>query len=590
VNTEEYLSTLPRILFFTGKGGVGKTSLACATSVVLADEGKRVLLVSTDPASNLDEVLGTHLGNEPTAVTGASGLFALNIDPAAAARTHREQILGPYRGVLPDSALASMEEQLSGACTVEIAAFNEFAKLLGDPSRTVEYDYVIFDTAPTGHTLRLLSLPAAWSEFIATNTTGTSCLGPLQGLQPQQHLYEASLRNLADPALTRLVLVSRPEATALQEAARAHSELIHLGVSNQLLIVNGVFLDTSLSDPFACSLAGTCRAALASMPEDLTTLPRLDLPLLSQSPLGISRLRLMFAGGEQGVVSQASEERAQSSVQVLRLSQLVDDIQAAGPGIVLTMGKGGVGKTTVACAIALELARRGCAVHLTTTDPAANVAQVVGQTESSLDISRIDPAIETERYATEVRISAGAALDEQGKALLDEDLRSPCTEEIAVFRAFARSVAAGQDRFVIVDTAPTGHTILLLDAAQAFHREVLRSKNDIPSEVRDLLPRLRDPRFCRVVLVTLPEATPVHEAEQLAGDLKRAGIAPFAWVINQSWAGHPLTDHVLLGRQAQERPFIEHVCTHLSERVAVVPWQQNEPVGMERLLKIAASQ
>ena len=589
MNTEEYFSTLPRILFFTGKGGVGKTSLACATSVALADKGKRVLLVSTDPASNLDEVLGTHLGNTPTAITGAGGLFALNIDPVEAARTHREQILGPYRGVLPDSALASMEEQLSGACTVEIAAFNEFAKLLGDPSSTVEYDHIIFDTAPTGHTLRLLSLPAAWSKFIAANTTGTSCLGPLQGLQAQQHLYEASLRNLADPTITRLVLVSRPEASALREAARAHSELSHLSISSQVLIVNGVFLETNSLDSLACSLAGRCRAALTSMPDDLTRLPRLDLPLLSQSPLGISRLRLMFPNGKKGMVDEAPEGQSQSTFQVLRLSQLVDEIQAAGPGIVLTMGKGGVGKTTVACTIALELARRGCAVHLTTTDPAANNAQVVGQTESSLDMSRIDPAIETERYATEVRNSTGAALDEQGKALLDEDLRSPCTEEIAVFRAFARSVATGQDRFVIIDTAPTGHTILLLDAAEAFHREVLRSKNEIPPEVRDLLPRLRDPLFCRVVLVTLPEATPVHEAEQLAADLKRAGIAPFAWVINQTWAGHPVVDPVLLGRQVQEGPFIERVCTQLSNRVAVIPWQKDEPVGLERLLEIAAS-
>ena len=557
---------------------------------MLADGGKKVLLVSTDPASNLDEVLGTHLGNEPTAVAGASGLFALNIDPVAAARRHREQILGPYRGVLPDAALASMEEQLSGACTVEIAAFNEFAKLLGDPSGTSEYDHVIFDTAPTGHTLRLLSLPAAWSGFITNNTTGTSCLGPLQGLQAQQHLYEASLRNLADPSLTKVVLVSRPEVTALKEAARARFELMHLGISNQLLIVNGVFLEANSPDPFAASLTDRCKTALASMPEELATLPRLNLPLLSRSPLGLSRLRLMLTAGQQQMVDETSPGEPELNRHAWRLSQLVDEIQAAGPGIVLTMGKGGVGKTTVAGAIALELARRGCPVHLTTTDPAAHIRQIVGQTGSNLEISRIDPVLETQRYANEVRMSAGAGLDEQGKALLEEDLRSPCTEEIAVFRAFARTVAVGQDRFVVVDTAPTGHTILLLDAAEAFHREVLRAKNGIPPEVRDLLPRLRDPRFSRVVLVTLPEATPVHEAEQLAGDLKRAGITPFAWIVNQSWATHAVTDSVLLGRQAQELPFVERVRKELSDRVALVPWQQHDPVGVHHACsKIAAS-
>lgn len=590
MDIEEYLSTLPRILFFTGKGGVGKTSLACATSLALTDSGKRVLLVSTDPASNLDEVLGTHLGSEPTSVAGATGLFALNIDPAATALAHREQILGPYRGVLPDSVLASMEEQLSGACTVEIAAFNEFAKLLGDPTQTIGYDHVVFDTAPTGHTLRLLSLPAAWSEFIATNSTGTSCLGPLQGLQVQQHLYEASLRSLSDAALTKLVLVSRPEATALKEADRARTELMRIGITNQVFIVNGVFVASAASDPFACSLARTSRAALDGMPQGLIALPRLEVPLLPRSPLGIDRLRCILAGAQRLSPNEPSGFQAPPTISGLRLSQLVDDIQASGPGIVLTMGKGGVGKTTIACAIALELAHRGCAVHLTTTDPAAHVEQVIGEAQSMLQISRIDPSVETQTYAAEVRDATAAALDEQGKALLEEDLRSPCTEEIAVFRAFARSVAAGQDQFVIVDTAPTGHTILLLDAAEAFHREVLRSKSDVPPEVRDLLPRLRDPSFCRVVLVTLPEATPVHEAEQLAGDLKRAGIVPFAWVINQSWASHFVTHPVLVGRQAQEETFIERIRTHLSDRAAIVPWQQEEPVGMDRLLQMASPQ
>lgn len=585
MDIEEYLSTLPRIVFFTGKGGAGKTSLACATSVALTDSGRRVLLVSTDPASNLDEVLETRLGNEPTRVNGVPGLFALNIDPVAAAHAHREQVLSPYRGVLPDSVLASMEEQLSGACTVEIAAFNEFAKLLGDPTETTEYHHIVFDTAPTGHTLRLLSLPAAWSGFIATNTTGTSCLGPLQGLEAHQHLYEASLKTLSDGTVTKLVLVTRPEATSLKEADRARGELMRFGIANQLLIVNGVFNESGTEDLFARSLAQTSRTALESMPAGLASLPRMDVPLLPHSPLGVEGLRVMFTSTQAPLPNEQPGFRA---YETRGLSQLVDDIEVLGPGIVMTMGKGGVGKTTLACVIALELVRRGHDVHLTTTDPAAHVVEIIGEGESSLEVSRIDPAFETRAYAAEIRSATAHALDEQGKALLEEDLRSPCTEEIAVFRAFARTVAAGQDRFIVVDTAPTGHTILLLDAAEAFHREVLRSKSEVPSEVRELLPRLRDSRYCRAILVTLPEATPVHEAEQLARDLKRAGIVPFAWVMNQSWASHVVNHPVLVGRQAQEQVFIERVCRQLSGRSAIVPWQPNL-IGKDRLLEIAKS-
>jgi arsenite/tail-anchored protein-transporting ATPase len=438
VDIQEFLATLPRIAFFTGKGGVGKTSLACATAVAFSDLGKKVLLVSTDPASNLDEVLGTRLNGQPTAVSGTPHLFALNIDPIAVARAHREQILAPYRGVLPDASLASMEEQLSGACTVEIAAFNEFAKLLADPTTTTAFEHVIFDTAPTGHTLRLLSLPAAWSNFISTNTTSTSCIGPLQGLEAQQSLYIASLRNLANESLTRLILVSRPEPAALKEAARTHGELKHIGIRNHMLILNGIFVSSEYSDPLARRFQERCMSALSEMPESLTCLPRLDLPLLARSPLGIDDLRAAF-NGVPVIREHAFDVGLIGSDDSLTLGQLIDEIQAGGPGIILMMGKGGVGKTTIASAAAVELARRGCPVHLTTTDPAAHVDQTIGSQVSALEISRIDPVLETERYAAEVRSEAASLLDEQGMTFLDEDLRSPCTEEIAMFRAFARN-------------------------------------------------------------------------------------------------------------------------------------------------------
>jgi len=579
----ENLERATRNLFFTGKGGVGKTTLACATAIALADRGARVLLVSTDPASNLDEVLGVTLGNSPTPVPAALGLLALNVDPEESAREYRERVVGPYRGVLPAAAVASMEEQLSGSCTVEIAAFDEFSRLLGDSETTADFDHVVFDTAPTGHTLRLLSLPSAWTGFIEANTTGTSCLGPLAGLQGQRELYHSTVAALSNAALTTLVLVSRPDSSALAEAARCSQELALLGVSNQHLVLNGIFHALAADDPVAVAMERRCRDALSALPAPLVAFPRTGLALTSHSLLGVSALRGFFQADGWAVSDELKSENIAAVPLPATLMELVDEIALPGRGVVLAMGKGGVGKTTVAAAVAVELARRGHRVHLTTTDPAAHVQNTVGGGLPGLTVSRIDPELETEAYRAELMATVGADLDAQGRALLKEDLRSPCTEEIAVFRAFAQAVDAGEDGYVVLDTAPTGHTILLLDAALAYHRELSRQANEMPTAVRELLPRLRDPQFTRVLIVTLPEATPVHEAARLQQDLLRAGIRPLAWVINQSlW---PLTVHdpVLLARKQHESPYIREVTEELAERVSIIPWLIEAPVGAQRL-------
>ncbi|ODS56032.1 MAG: arsenical pump-driving ATPase [Acidobacteria bacterium SCN 69-37] len=572
-----------RVMFFTGKGGVGKTSLACATAVALADSGQRVLLVSTDPASNLDEVLETRLSTRPTEVTGVPGLSALNINPDVAAHEYRERVVGPYRAMLPASAVASIEEQLSGACTVEIAAFDEFTTLLADADRTAAFDHVIFDTAPTGHTLRLLKLPAAWTGFIDTNTTGTSCLGPLAGLQGRIEVYRASLAALANADVTTIVLVTRPDTSALAEAARTSTELADLGITHQRLIVNGVFEAVDRDDPVARALEACGVEALAALPESLGVLQRTNVPLLPWAPLGVVGLRGVFARTpDRPTLEPATSRRAMELP--APLSALVDDIERDGHGVVMTMGKGGVGKTTTAAAIAIDLASRGHDVLLSTTDPAAHIASAINAAVPGLRVSRIDPAAETAAYAAEVIASASSDLDARGRELLEEDLRSPCTEEIAVFRAFARTVDEGSHGFVVLDTAPTGHTLLLLDAAEAYHREVSRTQGAVPDAVRQLLPRLRDAIFTKVLIVTLPEATPVHEAAQLQDDLQRAGVIPFAWVINQSFAGEAIIDPVLHERGARENQFLAEVQNGLAPRVAWVPWFPEAPVGRDRLL------
>jgi arsenite/tail-anchored protein-transporting ATPase len=579
-----WLDGAPRHLFFTGKGGVGKTSLAAAMAVTLADRGRRVLLVSTDPASNLDDVLGVALGREPRPVPGVPGLAALNIDPEAAAQAYRDRVVGPVRGIMPDDVVTGMEEQLSGACTVEVAAFDEFTMLLGDDGAAAGFDHVVFDTAPTGHTLRLLRLPAAWSEFLDTNERGASCLGPASGLKMQHERYAETVRALSDPARTLLVLVTRPEGGALGEAARASRELAEVGLRNQHLVINGVFEATDRSDPLAVGLEEGGRRALDAMHTDLASVPSTRIPLRGENIVGLGAVRRMLADGP----TDSGAEGAAPAIAALpggvaSLDALVEELMDREHGLVMVMGKGGVGKTTIAAALAVELAARGASVHLTTTDPAAHVADVVGELPGALRLSRIDPEAEAAAYRARVLARAGKDLDKEGRALLEEDLRSPCTEEVAVFHAFSKIVAGARRELVIMDTAPTGHTLLLLDSAGSYHREIMRNAGDRAGTVTTPLMRLRDADYTRVLLVTLAETTPVLEAAALAADLRRAGIEPCAWVVNNSLAVAGPADPLLRRRAAEEVEQVERVMARLAERVFVVPRLAEEPRGIDGL-------
>ncbi len=568
-------------LLFTGKGGVGKTTLACATAIHLADGGRRVLLVSTDPASNLSDCLGVAVGDEPVAVPGVARLEALDIDPQAAAAAYRERVVGPVRDLLPAETVASMEEQLSGACTVEIAAFDAFTALLAGEGRWGEYEVICFDTAPTGHTLRLLALPAAWSDFLENNTTGVSCLGPTSALISSRARYEAAMDALTDPAQATVVLVARPEITTLSEAARTAEELAGAGVANQRLVVNGRFTSTDPADPVAAALARRDEEALAALPAPLASLVREEIPLQPHAMVGVEALRALLDRSAPSPRASAVPEAATPSLP--GLAPLVDDLAAPGHGLLLFMGKGGVGKTTLAAAVAVALAERGLPVHLSTTDPAAHLRHALPERVANLTVGRIDPATETARYTEEVLATAGAALDAEGRRLLEEDLRSPCTEEVAVFHAFAREVATAETRFVVLDTAPTGHTLLLLDATGAYHREVARRRAGESDPLATPLMRLRDPSFTRVMVVTLAEPTPVAEATALQADLARAGITPYAWIANASLAAAHPRDPVLAARAAAEAPLLHRITEALAHRCHVVPWQAEPPVGATRL-------
>jgi arsenite-transporting ATPase len=562
---------LTKYLFFTGKGGVGKTSVACATAMFFADRGKNVLLISTDPASNLQDVFHADISDKATAIDGVPNLKVLNIDPIRAAAEYRESVIAPYRGKLPESVIENMAEQLSGSCTVEIAAFNEFSNYITDDATQKEFDAIIFDTAPTGHTLRMLQLPSAWTGFLDENKYGTSCLGQLSGLESQREVYRKAVKTLADGSMTTLILVSRPEDTPLTEAQRASFELWELGVHNQILVMNGVL--TSFDDSISKRLYQKQHKSISLMPLDLRRITTYQVPLRAYNILGLKNIRKFLVSDDTG----KSDEIIKTS-KMPKLSDVIDDLYRSRKRVIFTMGKGGVGKTTVAAAIALGLVQKGVRVHLTTTDPAEHLKYVVSENQG-MTVSHIDEKEELKKYSDEVLAKARQTMGEEDLEYVREDLRSPCTQEIAVFRAFAEIVDKAEDEVVVIDTAPTGHTLLLLDTTQNYHRQLKRAQGDIPESVLKLLPRLRNESETEVVIVTLAEATPVFEAMRLEEDLKRAGILAKWWVINSSLYVTQSSNRLLMAKASNEIEWINKVFDHSGGHFAIIGWSPEEIKG-----------
>jgi len=579
-----FLSQATRHLFFTGKGGVGKTSLSTAAALTLADAGKKVLLVSTDAASNLDEMLGIELRNIPTPVPGAPGLSVLNIDPETAAESYRQRVLAQMGAGASDTELSTVREQLSGACTTEIASFDEFASLLSD--KDGRFDHIVFDTAPTGHTLRLLSLPKAWSGFLEGNDRGASCLGPHSGLKMQEERFKAALDALSDPAQTTVILVTRPDKGAIAEAARTSEELHELGLHNQRLAINGVFRASTATDAVAGAIEALGQQALDEMPASLRALPQDTVPLRAFDTVGLPALRALLSSRASAVpVSNTAD--TELAVAGHDLAALADELAAAGHGLIMVMGKGGVGKTTVAAALAIGLVQRGKTVHLSTTDPAAHLGGTLDGEVPGLRVDRIDPKVETQRYVDKIMAAKSPHLNEQEQALLLEDLRSPCTEEVAVFHAFSRIVSEARSSFVVLDTAPTGHSLLLMDATGAYHRQMMREfEGQGAARVVTPLMRLQDGAYTRIILVTLPEVTPVSQAAALQDDLRRAGIEPYAWVLNKSVLAAGTQDPLLAARLDGERKQMARMAAGLAKRSFIVPWLTRPPIGGAELAKL----
>ncbi len=562
---------LTKYLFFTGKGGVGKTSTACAIAVVLADSGKKIMLVSTDPASNLQDVFNTKLDNKGVKINDVPNLTVANFEPEAAAAEYKESVIGPYRGKLPELVLQNMEEQLSGSCTVEIAAFNEFSGFITDKKAAEEYDHIIFDTAPTGHTLRMLELPSAWTNFISESTHGASCLGQLSGLEDKKNIYKNAVENLADGEKTTLILISRPDTSALIEAERASIELQEIGVKNQYLIINGVL--QSHDDDLSNKIYNKQQKIMSDIPEGLKNLESFEIPLRPYNIAGIENIRSFFSSGDVKHIDQNLDIKDTTT-----LNKVIDDLYNSGKKVIFTMGKGGVGKTTIAATVAMELAKRGKKVHLTTTDPAAHLKFVIDES-FGITVSRIDEEKELEKYQEEVLSKARENMSEDDIAYIEEDLRSPCTQEIAVFRAFAEIVERSKDEVVVIDTAPTGHTLLLLESTQSYNKEIARTQGDIPESVKELLPKLNDDKLTEVLIITLPEATPFYEAKRLQEDLERAEIFSKWWIINSSFHAVETTNEILKAKASSEVEWINRISDVSDGYTALIKWSPEDLKG-----------
>ncbi|NFH89610.1 arsenical pump-driving ATPase [Clostridium botulinum] len=563
---------LTKYLFFTGKGGVGKTSTACAVAVTLADLGKKIMLVSTDPASNLQDVFGTELNNKGVKIKGIPNLMVANFSPDDAAAEYRESVIAPYRGKLPEAVLNNMEEQLSGSCTVEIAAFNEFSAMITDKNVSNEYDHIIFDTAPTGHTLRMLQLPSAWSNFINESTHGASCLGQLAGLEDKKDMYKKAVYTLADKEKTTLILVSRAEITPLKEAERASKELEDIGIKNQILIINGVL--QQCDDYLSKSIYDKQQNSLKDIPEGLKNIKTFEIPLRPYNITGLENVRSLLKDNYTVV-----DNEILNITEIPKLNSIIEDLYKNDKKVIFTMGKGGVGKTTIAAAIALGLSKKGKKVHLTTTDPAGHLKFVLDESYG-ISLSNIDEKEELEKYKEEVLKKARENnMSDEDIAYVEEDLRSPCTQEIAVFRAFAEIVERSENQVVVIDTAPTGHTLLLLESTESYNREIVRSEGDIPESVIKLLPKLKNHKDTEVIIVTLAETTPVYEAMRLQEDLNRAEIYSNWWVINSSLYATNTSNEILKAKSSNEIRWINKVDKISNGNFAVIKWKPDEIKG-----------
>ncbi len=593
-----------RYLFFSGKGGVGKTTMACATAVQEADIGLKTLVVTTDPASNLADVFEQPIGHEVTPIAGVPNLWAMEIDPDRATEEYREHILGPFRAVMPEDVLKVLEEQFRSPCTTEIAAFDRFVDFMDNS----DFEMLIFDTAPTGHTLRLLELPVDWSKFITDSSKGAgqTCLGPVQAIQESKDKYDRAINLMRDSNRTRFVFVTHPEQTSIFETKRSVAELKRLGVKSQELIVNGILAAEVCQEPLFRSRYAMQQRYLNQIRKQFS-LPVKEILLQDGEVKGVAHLQKM-ALALQGDRSISMAERSSNvsgsgtipQVSPAQLRSLLMPVNGTGKAIYFT-GKGGVGKSSLSCITAVHLAKQGLKTLLLTTDPAAHIGQVlnvrVGDHPApvaavpNLWAARIDPKSASEEYKARVIREAADRYSEEMLAGMREELESPCTEEMAVFDKFSEYVDSDSYDALIFDTAPTGHTLRLLELPFDYSQQVemmvatTRESVDIRAATRarfgNIIARLRDPDRSVFVFVVYPESTPVVEAYRAMLDLTKTGISTQLVVANQVIPSDQATNGFFQSRHAMQMKYLNEIERKFGVPVLVLPLLEKEIRGLE---------
>ena len=601
-------------VFFSGKGGVGKTSMACMHAVRYADEGKRTLIVTTDPASNLADVFEQPIGHRVTPIQGVPSLWAMEIDPDQATKEYIDRSMAPIRGAFPAQMVQVMEEQMSGPCTAEVAAFDRFTDFLDLPRQNGDnFDVVIFDTAPTGHTIRLLELPAEWSHSIesASQSNGQTCIGPAAAIQDAKRKYERALTVMRDPAQATFVFVLHPEAIAIRETKRATAELAKLDIHTHQIIINGIIAEEERANPLFAARADMQARYLMQIERELR-LPTQRMMLLPFEIKGVDGLRLVagrFFDGDQTSLVVAKAPEASAPAQVLPPPNFRTHILPNGHRRTLFFaGKGGVGKTIASCLTAVWLARQGFRTLLLTTDPAAHLGDVLGvpvrdepapvRRLSNLWAAKIDPKVAAESYKARILEDARhRGRPPEAIRAMAEELDSPCTEEMAAFDKFIDYASQDTWQAVVFDTAPTGHTLRLLELPVDWSKQLdvkifasvdTAAADDVAKRrFGQVIEMMRDPARCTFAFVMYPEATPILEAWRAAKELRTVGIETGMVVANMVIPREQATTPFVRARRDMQEQYLAEIGKRFPVPLVQIPLLPQEIRGLEMLTDLA---
>lgn len=591
---------MTKYIFFSGKGGVGKTTMASATAIHYALSGKKTLIVTTDPASNLADVFEQEIGHKITPIKGIDKLYAMEIDPDEATREYKERIIAPFREAMPEDVIASIDEQLSGPCTTEVASFDRFIDFMeGD-----EYDIIVFDTAPTGHTIRLLELPVDWSKHIeeASKGTGQTCLGPVQTIQESKDKYDKATALLRNPKRTSFIFVMRPEELSLYETIRASKELETLGIKAGEVIINGILPEEVCEIEFFRKKYEAQQKVIKLAENEIATSKRYML-LRDNEVKGIEALkgvaRELFNGVKPDFTIKSEQHLRPQGPDLVKpdLTHLL--LPKGQTKSLFFTGKGGVGKTTISCITALYTAQRGFKTLLVTTDPAAHIGEVLGVEIGSEPIAvtenlfavMVDQVEAFKEYKERVLNEARGKYSEDMILAMEEELNSPCTEEMAAFDKFVQFIESRDYDVIVFDTAPTGHTLRLLSLPFDYAKQVelmvsaqqTEIKESSQNRFREIINILKDKERTIFSLVLYPESTPIIESYRAMLDLRDAGIETQLVVANMILPEEVCTNNFFRNRRQMQMRHLQDIRQKFNLPVLQFPLMQEEIKGLSKL-------